>query len=368
VPTTSELPDIDAEDDSSFAWAIFRQNFADGGSRVLARRQRGTQFDPPVPVDAGDEATTDPRIEINGRGVGLATAAGTGTNQPIVNVLEDDKLAAGVRMGGIGLTTPHQVPVAAENNDALVAAIIGPAGAAPFVRLRPFDDGKSQAEVTLSKAELGPVDPGAGFDVASDRAFDVVAAWVQGGRLVAGFLDRAPLTFTGFTNQKCCRPAAPRLDWAAAFDLWGAVSYDVLVDKKVVGRTTATGLQLTKPLAGGTHRWQVVATDIRGQQTRSRTRLLRVDGLRPRQTIRYRRKGRTVTLSVRGRDIKRAGQRSSGIGSVRVAWGDGARTSGRSRVSARHRYRRSGSFALVVTTRDKAGNQVVRRRTVRIGG
>ena len=80
--TTSDRPDIDIEDDSSYAWVVFRQTFADGGSRVLARRQRGTQFDPPVAVDTGDESVRDPRIDLNGRGRGLAAMAGASTGQP----------------------------------------------------------------------------------------------------------------------------------------------------------------------------------------------------------------------------------------------------------------------------------------------
>ena len=49
----------------------FRQTFADGGTRILARRQRGTGFDAPVAVDeAGGEPTSGPRIDLNGRGVG----------------------------------------------------------------------------------------------------------------------------------------------------------------------------------------------------------------------------------------------------------------------------------------------------------
>jgi hypothetical protein len=53
---------------------------------------------------------------------------------------------------------------------------------------------------------------------------------------------------------------------------------------------------------------------------------------------------------------------------VVISWGDatpGAR--GVRAVRATHRYRRAGTFTLQITTRDKAGNQAVSRRTVRIG-
>ena len=62
VSLLSDLPAIDAEDDSSYAWVVFRQSFADGGSRILARRQRGTEFDPPVAIDEpGGEPVAAPR-------------------------------------------------------------------------------------------------------------------------------------------------------------------------------------------------------------------------------------------------------------------------------------------------------------------
>ncbi len=88
VSTVSDLPDVDAEDDSSYAWVVFRQTFADGGSRILARRQRGTQFDPPVALDTGDEAVRDPRIDLNGRGLGLATMAGASSGQPMTALID----------------------------------------------------------------------------------------------------------------------------------------------------------------------------------------------------------------------------------------------------------------------------------------
>lgn len=375
--TVTDLPDVDSEDDSSYAWVAYRQSFADGGSRVFARRQRGTGFDPPVPVDAGDEAATDPRIEISGRGVGLASAAGVGTFQPMAAVLEDDKLGAGGRVAGPGTASPVAALAMAENNRGLLAAVVSPAGGAPFVRVRPFDDGRPQAEVVVSRPELGPVDAGAGFDAASDRAYSVAMAWIQGAgaerRLVAGYFDRPPLAFNGFTSQRCCRTPTPLLSWQPAFELWGPIRYQVLVDGVVVGETAETRFQLPQPLDGPTHRWQVRAIDVRGQQKRSTTRRLRIDDLRPRQTIRYRRSGRTVTVSVRSRDPKRKGHRASGVSVVRVSWGDrtrGARSSSKSRgrLSARHRYRRSGRYSLVITTRDKAGNENVNRRSVRIGG
>lgn len=373
--TTSDLPEVDAEDDSSFAWVVFRQQFADGGTRVLARRQRGSAFDPPVPVDAGDEPAGEPRIDLNGRGVGIAATATTATHQPMAAAMKNDRFFSGSRFGAAGVAAPVAVPAIAENNDGLVAAVLSPAGEAPFVRVRPYEEAVPRAEVTVSRPELGPVDPTLGFDTATDRGLGVVITWIQGPpaseadrKLVAGFVDRPPASFAGFTAQGCCRRALPLLSWQASFDLWGQTKYQVFVDGQPRGETTATKLQLTAPLSGGTHKWQITATDIRGQTKRSRTRLLRIDDLRPRQSIRYKRKKRVVTLSVRARDAKKAGQRAAGIRSVRVSWGDGTRTTGVGRVRTSHRYRSTGRFTLEIMSTDKAGNANVNRRTVRIGG
>ena len=53
----ADSPDIDIEDDGSFAWAVFRQDIG-GGSRAVARRLLGSTFDPPVPLDGGPATTS----------------------------------------------------------------------------------------------------------------------------------------------------------------------------------------------------------------------------------------------------------------------------------------------------------------------
>lgn len=369
--TTSDLPELDVEDDSSYGWVVFRQRFADGGSRILARRQRGTGFEPPVAVDSGDDQVTSPKIDMNGRGVSLAASSGVTSNQPMSAATKNDAFFSGSRWSAPGTLDPVPAPVMAENNDGLVASVASPAGSSPFVRVRPYEESVPRAELTLSRPELGPVDPTLGFDAATDRGFGVVVAWAQGDpgkqQLVAGLLDRPPASFTGNTAQRCCRAPKVTLSWAASFDLWGATKYQVFVDNKLVGETTQTKLALPAPLTSGSHRWQVAAIDTRGQTKRTKTRLVRIDATRPRLSVSYKRKKRIVTLSARGRDVG-SKTSTSGMKQVRVSWGDGSRSTGVSRAGGSHRYRKTGSFKLVVTATDKAGNQTVNRRTVRIGG
>ena len=372
VPTISDLPDVDVEDDSSYAWIVFRQAFADGGSRVLARRQRGTSFDPAVAVDAGAEPVLDPRIDLSGRGQGLATSIGATSGQPSTAFIDKhDMFGLGAAILGPSARPGVAVPAIGENNFAVVAAILAGAGTPAAVSVRSFNDGKPEPDAVLSRSELGPVDADAGLDSASDRAGGVVVAWVQGlareRRVVAGYFDRPPSSFLGYTGQRCCRGVTPTLTWQESFNIWGPTRYELVVDRVVVGQTTSTAFKPPVPLAAGTHRWFVRATDIRGQVARSRTRLLRIDGRKPLLSVRYRRKQRVVTLVVRARDDAKRGRFAAGLAGVKVSWGDGsAPARARFDLRATHRYRR-GKFTLTITARDKVGNESVDKRALRIG-
>lgn len=374
VATASDLPDIDAEDDSSFAWVVFRQAFADRGPmRILAMRQRGTAFDPPVAVDIGDEPAREPNIDINGRGVGLATTTGALTGQPQVAAIDlRDVFGPATGIFTPSVAAPGTVPAMSDNNDGLVASVVGGPGEAPAVHVFLYDNRAPTKEFVVSRPEFGPVDATRGFDASVDRAGGAVIAWIQGAaddrKLVAGYVDREPGTFAGFTSARCCQPALARLSWQPSFGLWGPHRYQVRIDGQLVGETTDTTLQLTVPLLGAIHHWQVTAIDIRGQTRRSRTRLLRVDSASPRVSVGYKRSKRVVTIRARARDLRGPGFRSSGIRSVTIDWGDGtAGAGGTTTVRARHHYGRSGSFVLTVTARDRAGNATTNRRTVVIG-
>lgn len=370
----SELPEIDAEDDSSYAWVVFRQRFVDGGeARILAARQRGTGFDPPYAVDPGGETVGEPQLDMTGRGVGLAMTVGAVSGQPMASILDRDVFGTGSRLFSTSLARPGVAPAVSENNDGLMAAVLGGPGEAPYVRARPYESGGPMgSEAVISRPGLGPVDATRGFDATADRAGGFVVAWVQGGaadrKIVAGYDDRPPLRFVAHTSQRCCRGALPRLSWQAAFNLWGSPRYEVVVDGKTVGQTKDTFLRLSEPLRGPTHRWQVRAIDPRGQIRRSPSRLLRIDDLAPRLAVRYARRGRNVTVAARARDPARSGHRVTGMARITIAWGDSSPPArGTFALRSTHRYRGSGSFSLRITAVDRAGNRTTNRRTVRIG-
>jgi len=373
APTVSELPDIDAEDDSSFAWVVFRQAFADGRVAILGARQRGTGFDPAAAVISNDGGPLgEPGFDMNARGVGLATAAGLSNGQPIVSILDKDLFGPAGGLFDSSVVAPAVAPAMSDNNDGFVASVLSAAGEPPSVHVYTYDDRRPAKEFVISRPELGPVDPARGFKVATDRASGAVIAWVQGGpgerRIIAGYNDREPGTFTGFTAARCCQPALARLSWSASFSLWGALKYQVRMDGQLVGETTDTKIVLATALQGPLHHWQVTAIDVRGQTRRMRTRLLRVDSIAPRVSVGYKRKKRVVNVSVRGSDVGGAGTRASGIRSVTIQWGDGSQgVSEGARFKARHVYPRPGTYVLQVTARDRAGNATVNNRNVVVG-
>jgi hypothetical protein len=107
----------------------------------------------------------------------------------------------------------------------------------------------------------------------------------------------------------------------------------------------------------GKHRWQVVATDQRGQTSTTRSSVLRVDDTPPSLHVTIHRSGNTVTV------LSRAHDKRSGLKSIVTSFGDGSSRAG-ARVT--HRYRRPGAFKLVVRAIDYAGARRLSARTIRV--
>ena len=354
---SADSPQLDVEDDSSFAWVTFRQTI-DGLSRTFARRQRGTAFDDAVFADGGNAAQT-PRIDLSGRGVGLASA--TGGVSGLGAVLRDDKLGAAFGLGpGPGTLT---APAMAENSDGIIA-FAQPTG----VAIRPFDAGQTLPDTPLTRPELGAVDLDGGLEASVDRANDGVVVWTQGTSdartLVAGYADRPPLSFSLSSGTGWRNPASAPLRWAGAFELWGPLTYTVLVDGRPVGQTRDTVWRPKTPLPEGARRWRVIATDIRGQTTGSRSKTVRIDMTGPRLTVRVERESGVSEIRWSAGDIVRP-RGSSGFSRVRIDFGDGseAGTLRSNRGMVRHRYRRSATLRVIAI--DKAGNQTLEERAVR---
>jgi hypothetical protein len=378
---SADAPDVDIEDDSSFAWVVFRQVLDDGHAHAIARRLVGSQFEAPVLVDGlglpADQDAATPRIDLSGRGDGVATSGGSKGFEVWGDVIHDDAFAAPVQLDTGNAIEPLPVGGVAENGDTVVAwqERDGPLSP-PSVLARFYDNDPAVrtapapgSAVPIANPALGPVDAGVGFDVASNRAGDVVIVYVQGAegerRIVSGAYDRVPSPFVGYTTTRYRRFARPPLVWQAAFDLWGPITYRVEVDGQPVGETTDTKLVPAQAIPDGWHQWRVVAGDRRGQTVTSPSRLLRIDATPPKLTFRVRgqrRRRALVRVDARAADV--LNPRASGVRTVRIRFGDGSPPV--DARSAAHRYAHSGRYTVRVTASDRVGNLTVVRRRIRI--
>jgi hypothetical protein len=376
----ADVPTVDIEDDSSFAWITFRQKFTDNGvqkPRAIGVRLRGSRAEPPVPFDNlgwGGEGVETPRIDLNGKGQGVATVGTTG-GSAISGVLKDDVLNPAAPIGGSGVPA-QPVGAIAETTDRVVGWVS--AGDAtvhgvfyddkPNVRIVPGPG----PDALLTNAELGGVDPQGGFDVAGDRTGDFSFVFVQGSgdarRLVAAAYDRLPAAFRISTSSKLWRNVVSRpLAWGTALDLWGPLTYNVLIDGKPVAQTQDTKAVLAAgAVSEGLHTWRVTATDRRGQTVTTTVKPLKVDTVAPTASFSIKRKKRVVTVTAKAADVIPPSGQAAGIKDVRIDWGD--RSGVTEARKATHRYGRTGAFTVRVSATDRAGNATAVERRITIGG
>ncbi len=382
----ADTPDVSFEDDSSFAWVVFRQAFSDGSggtvTRAVARRLRGSGFDDPVGVDGNPPfgAVGNPRVGINGRGQGMIAVEVPG-GVTVASVIRDDGITPPRPLGIAGGVVAQPVVSTAENFDGVAAWLQAPAPGAPAqahavtleddVALNqppPFG-----ADTVVSDGALGQVDPAAGLDADVDRAGDAAIAFVQGAdtdrRLVVAVYDRTPGIPALNTTTNWRRTNQPVLAWSGSFDLWGGINYQVIIDGQPIGAPVpSTSFIPPLPIPDGIHRWQIVATDRRGQVARSDSRNLRVDGTPPKLLVKIggtRQVGKKLTFAIRAVDLR--SPLGSGVRQVRIDYADGTLPTVflGDRITFGHVFRR-GRFKVRISATDNAGNATVALRTVQI--
>jgi hypothetical protein len=376
----ADAPSVDIEDDSSFAWVAFRQQFDDGGvpkARAIGVRLRGSRSDPPVAFDGlgwGGAAVDQPAIDINGKGQGTATVGSSG-GSALSAILKDDVLNPANAIGGSGVPT-QPVGAVAETT----VRVVGWFNASDQSVHGVFYDDKASTRIVpaagpdtqLSNPDFGGVDPAAGFDVASDRTGDFAFAFVQasGGerRIAVASYDRVPGTFAISTSSKPWRNVVKTpLAWGSALDLWGPLTYSILVDGKQVAQTQATkGTIPAGAVPEGLHTWRVVATDRRGQSVTTAVKPLKIDTLGPTVSFSVKRSQRVAKVTAKAGDVVPPSGKASGIQFVRIDWGDGSAFA--QARSASHAYRHTGAFTVRVSATDGAGNVTVAERRIHIGG
>jgi hypothetical protein len=204
------------------------------------------------------------------------------------------------------------------------------------------------------------------LSVGGSHRGDAIFGFLQGdGPLaqIAAVVVRAPPgEFVTSAPSSWVRSTKLPLQWEVPLAGAGAIGYSILVDDQEVAEgITGNAYTLTRSqVSSGVHTVQVQATDSLGQVVDSVPATLRVDRSAPR--VRVRARGSVITVRV----LDGARGQVSGVrpGSVRVSFGDGG--SGHGRLRFKHSYARAGSYTIVVSASDVAGNKGVVRERVRV--
>jgi len=363
---SADRPEVDIEDDSSYAQVTFRQRIGDA-PRIFMRRLVGSAFNAPEAIDNGAFGTSG-RVDLTGRGEGLFGVSRVGGGITGGTIFNNKISGIGPQDPGGTTIEAQAIPAVGENEDGVISWLHGTEGNAT-VRGKSFEGVeflKATGEAVLSKPEFGPVRTQDGFDAAASRAGDVIAVFLQGGdtdkRLVAGVFDKPPTRISGSNTTKVRK--LTRLSWAPSLNLFGAPFYRVVVDGKQLADTQQTQF-IPQPgqIPDGTHNWQIFIRDRRGQEVVSRTRQLRVDNTPPTLTISLKKKKREVTVTARAGDPN--GAEPSGLSRVLVDWGDGKLE--RMGTKASKTFASLGTKRIRVKAVDKAGNEIQVERSTRIG-
>jgi hypothetical protein len=370
---SADSPGVGIEYDSSYAWVVFRQDFVDGGvvtSRALARRLKASEFDPPVPIDklsfpAGAGAD-QPRIAFTGRGRGTFSAALRGPFGVMATLLKNNVFEPTVRLdGGSVSAPPFAVPTTADDESGTVswqrgAGIVG----------SHFAVGVNDPEVELSAPAFGTADASLGLEASADRAGNAAITFAQGDpsarRVVLALYDLPPRAPAAHNDEKWRAEGRPKLHWATVVDTWSPtpVTYRVEIDHVAVTTQTSTTYRPRTAIPDGDHRWRIVTTDGRGQESVGIDRFLRIDTHRPAVAVKA---PRRIARGALARFTVSVGDATPGAGIAKVDldFGDGAKATalvvGGKLARASHRYLAGGRRTVRATAIDKAGN----RRSVR---
>jgi hypothetical protein len=216
---------------------------------------------------------------------------------------------------------------------------------------------------------LGPVDASSGLRASGDASGDAAITFAQGDAparsVVVALYDAPPGHPHAHNEMRWRRDPRPRFHWSTVVDAWSStVVYRLEIDHVAVRTSAGTTYVPRAPIPDGDHRWRIVTIDGRGQQDVSHDRFLRIDTHKPKVRVGTTRRGTLVTFRV----IVDDGPAGSGAERITIDFGDGtqggvAPRSGR----ATHRYARRGSYPIVVTVRDRAGNEATAKGHAQAG-
>lgn len=269
-------------------------------------------------------------------------------------------------VGNAGPATPVQLEAAGVAGS--IGYTAGPGGAAaaawPIVRDGAWaiaiqqTVGGSTERAVLSGNSAGAV---ADLRLAGSGYGDALVGFRQDvgeqTRLVVAAVQVAPQTFLAYGPSDWVKPALAAVTWDRPASGVGGVTYDVIIDGRVVRRGLlhpAFGLA-PDDADDGVHEVRVRATDASGQTATSKPADLSIDGTAPFPTATVR-SGRRVRVSVKDTLPGTPADQSSGVDpdSVTIRFGDGKIK--RDAIAANHRYTRRGVYTVSVTATDRARN------------
>ncbi len=333
------LPDGESENGSLFTGAKLADPGASAGS--------GTEIGPPS-IDMDEQRELRLIYDDDG-----SPRVVEGTDKGLLSTLAL----------GPPFTRPEE-PAASVMNPAgggLSAWVSSEPGGTPAVAVREdFPDGAVQT---------GLVGGGAGgaigeLAVGRSGLGDGLVAFEQGAlgdtAVVAAEATAPPAQVILSAPKSWIKPSQATVSWAPAYSADGPLTYHVVLDgRKLAVRPGADELRLDpRRLASGTHKLQLLATDIDGQSTLSPPSTLEIDGSIP--TVKLARSRNASTVTVRVSDA------FSGVDAraVTVSFGDGQSARGRKVLS--HTYAHAGVYVVTVHVRANIGNAGVVRELVSV--
>jgi hypothetical protein len=384
---SADQPEISSGGDSSYAAVVFRERFGSAGSvqeRVLMNREHAGRYDGIAQVDGqapdGPQGADQGQVAATEYGRGFITSETDITHDILAAPMSANAsptISQRVNSQVIA-APPDAVPAVAGTISTMIAWQQQPGSAGPAeIRLRYAPDGASLLpEQVISSPTLGPTNADQGLAAGGDLAGDAAASWVQGSgastAIVAAQLFQTPGSFVPAQSFRYANSANPILTWSPSSELWGAPLYTVRIDGLPVANTGATSIRSPVPITNGRHLWQVTAVNRVGLSTVAKAATVLVDTFKPRVSIRFtgsRVVGATLHVAVKTNDSPAPlpPSQASGIKSIQVKWGDGAKPFLKLRSArASHVFKRRRTYTLTVIVKDRAANRTVLTRKLKI--
>jgi hypothetical protein len=202
------------------------------------------------------------------------------------------------------------------------------------------------------------------LDLGVSHRGDAIFGFLQGSGAnaqIAAVVVRAPPgEFVTDAPNGWVKAARIPLQWEVPLAGAGKIAYSILVDdREVVENVSGDEYLLNREqLPDGVHSIQVEATDSLGQVVDSVPATIKVDRTPPR--VRVHVSGASVTVEVS--DGPKGEVSGVKLGSVKVSFGDGRSAGGRKTL--KHSYAHAGTYTIVVSASDNAGNKMSVRKVV----